>query len=300
MRSITLSVALTLLASIGLAQTDNVAPIKWEKYSDVDEKVTVVFPKRPTKMSAYNRCSEQMHDIYRAYADGAAYELTIFTNKKIGSRPKWCTDVRDPYDSDALAERLKEIAVQKQAGPPERFDLQGYEAFRFTTENLTRILVSDIDKNKRWIELEVAHYPDKVPDLDRFFASFRLNDATGQDIRAGAFVTLGDEGVDAYVPPAPPTAAAGAPITPGYRIIVNERPPYTGNARKNNVQGHVTLKLTLLANGSVGNIEVVEGLPDGLTESAIYAARRIVFLPKRVDGKPVSVSIKLEYGFKIY
>ena len=294
MRSITLSVALTLLASVGLAQTDNVAPIKWETYSDVDEKVTVVFPKRPTKMSAYDRCSERMHDIYRAYADGAAYELTIFTNKKIGSRPKLCTGVRDPYDNDALAERLKEIAVQKQAGPAVRFNLQGYEAFRFTTENLTRVLVNDIDKNKRWIELEVAHYPDKVPDLDRYFGSLHLNDATGQDIRAGAFVTLGDEGVDAYVPPSPPASASG------YRIIVNERPPYTGNARKNNVQGHVTLRLTLLANGSVGNIEVVEGLPDGLTESAIYSARRIVFLPKRVDGKPVSVSIKLEYSFKIY
>jgi TonB family protein len=295
MRSITLSVALTLLASVGLAQTDSVAPIKWEKYSDVDEKVSVVFPKRPTKMSVYDRCSERMHDIYRAYADGAAYELTIFTSKKIGPRPKSCTEVRDPYDNDALAERLKEIPLQKQSGPAERINLQGYEAFRFTTENLTRILVNDIDKNKRWIELEVAHYPDKVPDLDRFFGSLQINDATGQDIRAGALVTLGDEGVDAYVPPSsPPTS-----VSP-HRIIVNERPSYTGNARKNKVQGHVTLKLTLLANGSVGNIEVVEGLPDGLTESAIYSARRIVFLPKRVDGKPASVSIKLEYGFKIY
>lgn len=295
MRSITLSIALTLLASVGLAQTDNVAPIKWEKYSDVDEKVTILFPKRPTEMNAYDRCSERMHNIYRAYADGAAYELTIFTNKKHGSRPKWCTEVRDPYDNDALAERLKEIAVQKQSGPAERINLQGYEAFRFTTENLTRILVNDIDKNKRWIELEVAHYPDKVPDLDRFFGSLRVNDATGQDIRAGAFVTLGDEGVDAYVPPSGPPTSVSA-----QRIIVNERPPYTGNAIKNNVQGHVTLRLTLLANGSVGNVEVLEGLPDGLTESAIYAARRIVFLPKRVDGKPVSVSIKLEYSFKVH
>ena len=295
MRIITLSIALMLLASVGLAQADSVAPIKWDRYSDVDEKVTVVFPKRPTKMSAYDRCSERMHDIYRAYADGAAYELTIFTNKKIGSRPKSCTEVRDPYDNDALAERLKEIPLQKQSGPGARINLQGYEAFRFTTENLTRILVNDIDKNKRWIELEVAHYPDKVPDLDRFFGSLRLNDATGQDIRAGAFVTLGDEGVDAYVPPARPPTSVSA-----HRIIVNERPPYTGNAIKNNVQGHVTLRLTLLANGSVGNVEVLEGLPDGLTESAIYAARRIVFLPKRVDGKPVSVSIKLEYSFKVH
>ncbi|HUR99905.1 MAG TPA: energy transducer TonB [Pyrinomonadaceae bacterium] len=288
------------MASVAFAQTDSVAPIRWEKYSDVDEKVTVVLPKRPTTMSAYDRCSERMHDIYRAYADGAAYELTIFTNRKIGPRPKWCTEDADPYDGDALAERLKEIAVQKRAGSPARIDLQGYEAFRFTTENLTRVLVNDIDKNKRWIELEVAHYPDKVFDFDRFFGSLRLNDASGQDIRAGAFVTLGDEGVDAYVPAAPPASTSGAARGPGYTIIVNERPAYTENARKNKVQGHVTLKLTLLANGSVGNIEVVEGLPDGLTESAIYSARRIVFLPKRVDGKPVSVSVKLEYGFKLY
>ena len=60
------------------------------------------------------------------------------------------------------------------------------------------------------------------------------------------------------------------------------------------------LRITLLANGSVGSVTVLKELPDGLTEMAIYAAKRIVFLPKRVDGKPVSVAIKLEYGFRIY
>ena len=81
--------------------------------------------------------------------------------------------------------------------------------------------------------------------------------------------------------------------------MVNERPVYTEPARRNGVQGTVTLKVPLLANGSVGPITVVNGLPDGLTEMAIDAAKRIVFLPKRVDGKPVSVVIKLEYGFRI-
>ena len=333
MRIVILSIALTLLVSSGFAQENNVAPINWEMYSVPSEKVSVAFPKLPTKLASYDGCAERMHDIYRAYADGAAYELTIFTNRKIGPRPKWCKEVRDPYDSDALKERLNEIAVQKQANPPERFRLAGLDAFRFTTANLTRVLVSDLGANDRWVELEVQHYPDKVPDLERFFGSLRLNAATGRDIHSGSMVTLGDEGVTgvsaipADLPGTPDNSKGGAladkakagsgssgsgsgdaggskpsnsPAGPSYRIVVNERPAYTETARRKGVQGTVTLRIALLANGSVGSVTVLNGLPDGLTEMAIYAARRIVFLPKRVDGKPVSVVIKLEYGFRVY
>ena len=307
MRIAIISIVLILLVSAGLAQDGAVAPIKWEMYSVPSEKVSVMFPKLPTKMAAYDRCSERMHDIYRAYADGAAYELTIFTNRKIGKRPKWCTEVRDPYDNDALKERLAEIGVQKNANPPERFKLGDFDAFRFTTANLTRVLVSDIEDN-RWVELEVQHYPDKVPELERFFGSLRLGAATGRDIHSGSRMTLGDEDVDLNPSGTPDNSKAGSDVDAsgsktasgsGYRLVVNERPVYTEPARRNGVQGTVTLKVHLLANGSVGPITVVNGLPDGLTEMAIDAAKRIVFLPKRVDGKPVSVVIKLEYGFRI-
>jgi TonB family protein len=64
-------------------------------------------------------------------------------------------------------------------------------------------------------------------------------------------------------------------------------------------QGKITLRVTLLANGGIGSIEVVRPL-EGLNEQAIAAAKKIVFLPKRVNGVNVSVTKLLEYGFSIY
>lgn len=75
---------------------------------------------------------------------------------------------------------------------------------------------------------------------------------------------------------------------------------YTEAARDAKVEGSVLIKVTLLSNGSVGTVSVVRGLPHGLAEQAIAAAKRLVFLPKRVDGIPVSVVQTFDYGFSIY
>ncbi|MEP6705334.1 MAG: energy transducer TonB [Acidobacteriota bacterium] len=66
------------------------------------------------------------------------------------------------------------------------------------------------------------------------------------------------------------------------------------------VEGPVRLKITLLKNGGVGSVVAVTTLSHGLTENAIAAANRILFLPKRVNGTPVSVVVTREYTFTIY
>jgi TonB family protein len=85
-----------------------------------------------------------------------------------------------------------------------------------------------------------------------------------------------------------------------YQTISQPKARYTEVARKAEVQGAVRLRITLLANGNVGSVVAVTELPGGLTEKAIEAAKRIVFLPKRVNGVPVSVVITREYTFTIY
>jgi hypothetical protein len=47
-------------------------------------------------------------------------------------------------------------------------------------------------------------------------------------------------------------------------------------------------------------VSVVKGLPDGLTQSAIDAARQIKFEPKKVNGVAVSVAQEMSYNFNIY
>jgi len=96
-----------------------------------------------------------------------------------------------------------------------------------------------------------------------------------------------------------PPPAAIAKTTP-LRITFQPKATYTDEARSNNVQGAVRLKITLLASGQVGSIVPVSRLPNGLTEKAIAAARMIRFEPKTVNGVPVSVTVTREYTFTIY
>ena len=84
------------------------------------------------------------------------------------------------------------------------------------------------------------------------------------------------------------------------RVTFQPKATYTDEARANDVQGGVRLKITLLASGEVGSIVPVTRLPYGLTEKAIEAARQIRFEPKTVNGVPVSVTVTREYTFTIY
>jgi TonB family protein len=83
-------------------------------------------------------------------------------------------------------------------------------------------------------------------------------------------------------------------------ITFKPEPGFTEEARKNNVTGTVRLRAILTASGEVSNISIVKGLPDGLTEKAIAAARQIKFRPAQKDGRAVSQYVVLEYNFNIY
>ena len=76
-------------------------------------------------------------------------------------------------------------------------------------------------------------------------------------------------------------------------------PRYTEAARANNIQGTVMLRVLVGADGDVRQVRVVRGLPDGLTEQAIAAAREAKFKPAIKDGKPVPYWVVLEMGFNL-
>ncbi|HEV2905618.1 MAG TPA: energy transducer TonB, partial [Pyrinomonadaceae bacterium] len=60
------------------------------------------------------------------------------------------------------------------------------------------------------------------------------------------------------------------------------------------------LRAILSADGAVEHIEVLTGLPDGLSQMAIEAARLIKFKPAMKDGKPVSAWVEVKYHFQVY
>ncbi|HZE72453.1 MAG TPA: energy transducer TonB [Pyrinomonadaceae bacterium] len=93
---------------------------------------------------------------------------------------------------------------------------------------------------------------------------------------------------------------SGREVTQKARVLSKPEPQYTEEARKNQITGTVVLRAVFTSNGAVSNIRAVSGLPYGLTERAIAAARLIKFSPALKDGRPVSMYIQLEYNFNLY
>jgi TonB family protein len=89
-------------------------------------------------------------------------------------------------------------------------------------------------------------------------------------------------------------------VTRRAQITSKPEPLYTEEARKNGVTGTVRLRLVLSAAGRVTGITPLTKLPDGLTEKAIEAARKINFTPAEKDGRKVSQYVTIEYNFNIY
>jgi len=85
-----------------------------------------------------------------------------------------------------------------------------------------------------------------------------------------------------------------------FQILKKPEPSYTREGRRHLTKGIVVLRLILAADETIKHIEVIRGLPDGLTEKSIEAAQKIKFKPARKDGKPVSVWVEVEYGFDVY
>ncbi len=83
-------------------------------------------------------------------------------------------------------------------------------------------------------------------------------------------------------------------------ILSKPEPPYTEEARKNNISGAVLLEVILSSSGEVRDIKVLSRLPYGLTDNALKAVRRIKFKPAIKDGHPVSQRTKVEYNFNLY
>lgn len=80
-------------------------------------------------------------------------------------------------------------------------------------------------------------------------------------------------------------------------IIHKPNPKRTEQARLNGVEGEVILRAVLSSTGTVTDIEVIEGLPDGLTELAVASAREIKFEPATENDRPISMPVQIGYKF---
>jgi len=105
--------------------------------------------------------------------------------------------------------------------------------------------------------------------------------------------------VYASPPKNPPLAFRQSEVSEKAIILSKPEPGFTEEARRNLTTGQVRLRAVLAADGRVRFISVVRGLPDGLTEKCVEAARRIRFKPATLGGRRVSQYVLLEYNFAI-
>jgi tetratricopeptide (TPR) repeat protein len=84
------------------------------------------------------------------------------------------------------------------------------------------------------------------------------------------------------------------------KIISQPRPAYAKSALKNETKGEVILAVEFQADGKIGFIFPFQTLPDGLTEKAVEAVKKIKFETAIIAGKPVTVVKVLSYHFSYY
>lgn len=98
-------------------------------------------------------------------------------------------------------------------------------------------------------------------------------------------------------PPEGPLEVSGEVIAPVR--VESPLPRYTEAARRVGLQGTVVLRAVIDEEGRVKDLEVVEGLPLGLTAAAEAAARRWRFEPATLHGRPVPVFWRLTVSFRL-
>ncbi len=109
-----------------------------------------------------------------------------------------------------------------------------------------------------------------------------------------------------FVSSAPVTAqVTGEPVYrvgPGIsapKVISEVKPRYTAAAKKDGIQGVVSLECVVLPDGSVGDVQVVKSLDEGLDEEARKAVRQWKFEPGIKDSKPVAVLVSIDLTFTL-
>jgi len=85
-------------------------------------------------------------------------------------------------------------------------------------------------------------------------------------------------------------------ITPPQLIEVAS-PDYTPEARKNKIEGSVTMAIVVDRKGDVIDAKVVKGLGYGLDENAIVAVKVWKYRPAERNGEPVAVKMEVTVDF---
>jgi len=273
-------------AAVIQAQESGFGPgTSWRRYKVKDEEFSVTLPTVPavatTKAARKSDGKSRLERRLKTAYDGVEYTIESFENSK---------------PTQSLDQFIDELVLPGEYDPPNKRSLtvDGFNGVQYSTGNkTTSLIVQFFATEKHLYRFMVSGEGILRPEVKQFFLSIKLGKKP--------------EGIEIFDGPGIPieTPSTGEMIYKGRDVDVKARllkfpqPRYTADARKNEISGIVVLKAVFASNGEVQNIRVISGLPYGLTEQAIIAARQIKFTPAMKAGKPVSMWMQLEYNFNL-
>ncbi len=275
------------------------SPVKWELYSVSSKKVSVLLPKMPVRISKEDICFQLRTDTYAVYADDVIFGLSIYS-KMSENIPKSCSRKRK-FDAESFQFRLNELKTQLKTSESKNITFNNNKAEFIKDDIYNYWLINDF-KNNQWVELWTANSAGTTVEVKKFINSLKISEIKkGIEINKGADSNTGglSQGFSEKEKSKNSLEENKVEDSKIY-FVIKPQPKYTDIAREKNTQGQVVLRITFLWNGGIGSISPVRGVGDGLTEEAIAAAKKIVFIPAKRNGKNASVTMSVQYTFTIY
>lgn len=258
-------------------------PQWWGRYTVKDEELSVTLPALPeltTKTTFQARLQKSRLEHLLSLRIGLVrYLVIVFEN---------------PEPRQSLAEFIAERTAKSivDLSTERNITVNGFAGKEYTsTKHILPFTIQFVATEKRLYTFSVLGLRTEDAQTQQFFSSITLDhNADGIEVPDG---------------PAYPSEVKGEKVFRVKDVQVRARvtkkpePSYTSKAEEERIFGAVFLKVVFSANGQIENIQVIAGLPYGLTEQAIKAAKKIKFVPAMKDGKPVAVWMHLEYNFTL-
>ena len=253
----------------------------WRTYTVKDEEFSVALPTLPAMTSIARQNPQgkkyRVERHLKTFLDGVIYSIDVFENPEKQSLENFI--VEQNADSHPALTVERDLIVN---------DFQGKE---YSSRDKTRPATVQFFATEKSLYRFAAVGSGATNDaVKQFFSSISLvkpKNATEVVDGPGMPLVL-ETGERVY---------SGKDVTTKARLISKPEPQYTDEALQNRISGTVILRAIFSSTGEVTNIQVIYGLPHGLTEASINAARKIKFVPATKDGTPVSMWMQLEYNF---
>lgn len=308
-----LFVAIIALAPLSAFSQDSPPAIKWTAAGSVEDGFSVEAPDtfKYVREKALGRFNEGRGE----YLSDGLY-LYVFVDRPKNARQN--EYVQNFVMGNRQVGSVEDFGGQQATkyqflGPDQYFHtvlisrsetrLYSFHAVSRTAEDPS---VSRFIKSIRFGQVEVGPLPADLESPPASPASDLKMDL--ETVSPGPAAAAGPNRGSASTGPANNISGTGSGTAPGttrtvsapLKILSKMKAKYTDYARFYNISGTVLLRVTFMADNSIGEIKTIRSLPFGLTEEAITAARQMKFEAEIVDGQPRNTSRPVSFQFNIY